>query len=398
MPLAQIPESIRQQEAGFTYQALLQYEGPEFLIRFGPRVLTLITRRHRYPGWARFREELAWLWEEAAAAGFVQEGERLAVRYVDFFAQDIFSLVVLGVSVAGQEFAGMEQSFSTVIPWEDSTARLVLSNGAFLSDGRETHRGSILDLEVWQRLASENVFVQAAIYAQIERLHEVNKKLFFGLLKPEFLGTLYPVYCSIPTAPLQADQSAYRLADDLLPTPEAGRVKRAEPGEADREELVLRKLGPRGWGRLYHSTAFLRSPGWGEGRGRALSPRAIEAFYSFLDSVQFPAGTQPSIFLTDDGGLELCWEDRNGKSIQAAFLPSHLEVYRAAEESPSVNARSVAPEPRPCSIARMLITTDAHLPDEEELIVNVWTTPLARTSSTVSESARVAFATGRTRR
>ncbi len=192
LPLAQIPESMRQQEAGFTYQPLLQYEGPEFLIRFGPRVLTLITRTHGYPGWPRFREELAWLWDEVAAAGFVQEGERLGVRYVDFFKQDIFSLVVLGVSVAGQEFAGLEQSFSTVIPWEKSTARLVLTNGAFLNDGKETRRGSILDLDAWQRLASEDVFAEAA--AQIERLHEVNKKLFFGLLKPEFLATLNPVY------------------------------------------------------------------------------------------------------------------------------------------------------------------------------------------------------------
>ncbi|MEQ1850485.1 MAG: hypothetical protein ABMA01_02725 [Chthoniobacteraceae bacterium] len=126
-------------------------------------------------------------------------------------------------------------------------------------------------------------------------------------------------------------QSAYRLADDLRPTPEAGRVMCAEPGEADREELMLRKLGPRGWGRLYHFRHFY-GPGWGEGRGRALSPRAIEAFYSFLDQVQLPAGARPSIFLTDDGGLELCWEDANGKSVQAAFLPSHLEIYRAADE------------------------------------------------------------------
>lgn len=127
------------------------------------------------------------------------------------------------------------------------------------------------------------------------------------------------------------NQASYRLADDLLPMPEAGRLMRAEPGEADREELLLRKLGPRGWGRLYHFRHFY-GPGWGEGQGRALSPRAIEAFYNFLERVDFPAGVQPSIFLTDDGGLELSWEDTGGKAVQAAFLPSHVEVYRAADE------------------------------------------------------------------
>jgi len=192
LPLAQLPESVRQQEGSFTYQPLLQYEGAEFLIRFGPRALSLITRTHKYPGWPRFREELTWLWEEMAAAGFVQEGERLGVRYVDFFTQDIFSLVVLDVSVDGQELEGLEQSFTAVVPWEKSTARLVLTSGAFLNDGKATRRGSILDLDVWQRLASENVFADAA--AQVERLHDVNKKLFFGLLKPDFLATLNPVY------------------------------------------------------------------------------------------------------------------------------------------------------------------------------------------------------------
>jgi hypothetical protein len=127
-------------------------------------------------------------------------------------------------------------------------------------------------------------------------------------------------------------QSSYRLADDLLPTLDVRRIKCAEPGEADREELVLRKLGPRGWGRLYQFRHFY-GPGWGEGRGRALSPRAVEAFYKFLETVEFPAGVKPSIFLTDEGGLEISWEDAKGKAVQAAFLPTHIEVYRARDES-----------------------------------------------------------------
>lgn len=126
-------------------------------------------------------------------------------------------------------------------------------------------------------------------------------------------------------------KSAYRLTDDLLPAPEGGRLMRAEPGEADREELLLRKLGPRGWGRFYQFRHFY-GLGWGEGRGQALSPRAIEAFHKFLETVQFPAGSRPSIFLTDDGGLELSWENADGKALQAAFFPSRIEVYRAADD------------------------------------------------------------------
>jgi hypothetical protein len=134
----------------------------------------------------------------------------------------------------------------------------------------------------------------------------------------------------MPFLQLDYNQSAYRITDDLRRIPEANRLVCPEPGEADREELLLSKLGARGWGRFYHFRHFY-GPGWGEGRGRALSPRAVEAFFRFLDAVQFPAGVQPSIFLTDEGGLELSWEDESGKAVQAAFLPSHIETYRASD-------------------------------------------------------------------
>src|SRR5690606_4533735 len=151
------------------------------------------------------------------------------------------------------------------------------------------------------------------------------QKIVLRLVEAGVSSHIEPRLLTMPLLNQAYSQSAYRLAEDLLSTPEAARVMCAEPGEADREEMLLRKLGARGWGRLYHFRHFY-GPGWGEGRGRALSPRAIDAFYKFLEAVQLPTGVQPSIFLTDDGGLELCWEDENGKAIQAAFLPSHVEV------------------------------------------------------------------------
>ncbi len=124
-------------------------------------------------------------------------------------------------------------------------------------------------------------------------------------------------------------QCAYRLAENLQPPSEPDRLAHAEPGSAAREELLLAKLGPRGWGRLHHFRRFY-SPGWGEGRGRSLSPRATEAFFSFLAAARFPEGVQPSLFLTDEGGLELAWEE-NGEAVQVAFQPGRLELYRKGD-------------------------------------------------------------------
>jgi hypothetical protein len=99
----------------------------------------------------------------------------------------------------------------------------------------------------------------------------------------------------------------------------------------DREELLLRKLGPKGSARVHQFRNYYES-GWGE-KGRVLSPKALDAFFRFLEDATFPnAATVPSVFLTDRGGIELCWEDRNGKSVQVEFTGTGAEFYKAATD------------------------------------------------------------------
>ena len=129
----------------------------------------------------------------------------------------------------------------------------------------------------------------------------------------------------------QPRQSVYQLSDNLRSeTPLLG-VRTAPPNESDREELLLSKLGPQGWGRLLHFRHYY-SAGWGDGTGKPLSPRALEAFYRFLESAQFPQGAVPSVFLTDDGTVELCWEDDDEKAVEVEFRPTNIEFYVEAQD------------------------------------------------------------------
>src|SRR2546428_13428213 len=50
LPLAQLPEEIRRREHAFTYQPLVQFLSRDFLIQFGPRVVSLVTKPNQYPG------------------------------------------------------------------------------------------------------------------------------------------------------------------------------------------------------------------------------------------------------------------------------------------------------------------------------------------------------------
>ena len=106
-------------------------------------------------------------------------------------------------------------------------------------------------------------------------------------------------------------------------------IHEAAPAERDWEELLLAKLGPRGWGRVHQFRTYYAS-GWSEDQRPAISPRALSAFFGFLKVFTFPSGVIPSVFLTDGGGIELCWEDEERRALQVEFTRAGAEFYREA--------------------------------------------------------------------
>ena len=129
----------------------------------------------------------------------------------------------------------------------------------------------------------------------------------------------------------QHDRPAYVLAEGLRESAPAPTLRSAEPGGWARQELLLRKLGPKGWVRVCLFRNYFAS-GWSE-NGHVLSPRAFAAFFRFVEYVTFPpSNRKPSVFLTDKGGIELCWEDPNGNAVQVEFTGAVAEYYRAATD------------------------------------------------------------------
>ena len=191
LPIASMPEEFFRNDPALTYAPRMRFIGEGFVIQFGPRVISLLTLGE-YPGWRRIQQELAWLLERLELAGFIHEGERLGMRYIDFFEGDVFSRLVLGVHSGGQSVSGVEMNFATVFRRGDLTARLLLNNGAMVTRGNEIVTGSILDLDVWLEASGFDVFGDAA--ERFEEAHNCNKEIFFGLLNTDFLDSLAPEY------------------------------------------------------------------------------------------------------------------------------------------------------------------------------------------------------------
>jgi hypothetical protein len=93
-----------------------------------------------------------------------------------------------------------------------------------------------------------------------------------------------------------------------------------------REEMVMSKLGLNGWRRLTHFR-YSYLPGWGDGSGKPLSAKSLELFYRFVQDMTLSAGGRPSLFLTSDGTLELCWSDPSGNEVELEFTPTGIEYF-----------------------------------------------------------------------
>jgi hypothetical protein len=119
----------------------------------------------------------------------------------------------------------------------------------------------------------------------------------------------------------------YQLSADLADMTRSRALMWSAPGEADQDDLLLSTLGARGWGRLHHFRMLYQS-GWGEGCGKPLSPRAVNALLDFLKRFTRPEGVTPSLFLTDRGGVEIAWEEQGECPVQIEFHRDGIEVYR----------------------------------------------------------------------
>jgi len=189
--LGQLSENFIKTIPDLVYKPLTSFVGEKFKIHLGPRVVSLIANRE-YPGWLAIYEELAWLMGILKSAKFIKEGERLGMRYIDFFEGDIFPHLVIALESAGEPISGTEINFTTAFHRGAFGAKLILNNGASVLRDKSALMGSVFDLDLSLPATGFELFENGL--DRFEDAHKLNKEIFFGLLKPEFLATLSPEY------------------------------------------------------------------------------------------------------------------------------------------------------------------------------------------------------------
>jgi uncharacterized protein (TIGR04255 family) len=136
--------------------------------------------------------EIAFFFEALKNADFVSEGDRLGLRYVNFFAFDVFPNLELEVHAHGKQMNAPELNLVCGLKKEQAFVRLAIGNNAMAKIADEPRYGSVLDIDV--SFNSEEFTLFDGIIDRLNDAHLIAKQIFFGLLKQEFLNTLEPEY------------------------------------------------------------------------------------------------------------------------------------------------------------------------------------------------------------
>jgi uncharacterized protein (TIGR04255 family) len=192
LPGASLPADMRALNPILQYAPVAQYHSPEFIIQTGPRAVTLLIQAAKYPGWGVLSAEIAFFFEALKNADFVSEGERLGLRYINFFAFDVLPNLDLEVLVHGKQLNAPELNLICGLKREKAFVRLGIGNNAMAKIADEPRYGSVLDIDV--SFNSEEFTLFDGVIEKLDDAHLIAKQIFFGLLKQEFLDTLEPEY------------------------------------------------------------------------------------------------------------------------------------------------------------------------------------------------------------
>lgn len=93
----------------------------------------------------------------------------------------------------------------------------------------------------------------------------------------------------------------------------------------DLKRIIRKRLGYRAVSRLKKLASYRAD--WGYKGSMAMSSHSAELLSGFLQEFgEFD--TKPSLFLTDQGHLELAWEDKSGQAISIVFHEGGYHVER----------------------------------------------------------------------
>lgn len=187
LPILQLPDVVRASDPNLKYKPYYKISNENFVIQIGPDVI-LISSFPRYLGWEIFSKIIFDVLTKIEQIGIINVIERIGIRYINFFENNIFEKINLKVSIGPNDVLCKNTIIRTEIEQGEYSSTLQLANNAIING----KNGSIIDIDTFVTKNLVNFFSKKNELINAGHLKE--KELFYSLLSSEFLSTLNPTY------------------------------------------------------------------------------------------------------------------------------------------------------------------------------------------------------------
>lgn len=190
LPILQLPEAIRKQDPILKYKPYykLSSEDRKFLFQIGARVFSL-SNLNPYDGWAVFFDKLKNLIEHMKKLSIVDIYTRVGIRYINGFDFNIFEKINLSINLGKDSLTDFNSTIRVEVPSSQFINTLQVINNALIKKAGINGKGSIIDIDTYIENPGKDII------KIVEQGHLEEKKLFFTLLKKEFINKeLNPEY------------------------------------------------------------------------------------------------------------------------------------------------------------------------------------------------------------
>lgn len=191
LPILNLPEQVRINDALLRDKAWYKLKDENFIFMIGPRVVSIIKPKE-YSGWKLFSARIQDSFNNLNELKIIKAVERIGIRYINFFDFDIFDKINLQINMNRDLLKTDETLLKVRIGEGRFTNTLQIANNVTIIHDSQQKSGSIIDIDTVAGNDRENFFEESA--ELLKEGHDVEKELFFRLLKEDFLASLKPEY------------------------------------------------------------------------------------------------------------------------------------------------------------------------------------------------------------
>lgn len=189
LPIMELPAFVRDTDQNLKFSPHYQLANDDYIIQIGPKCFS-ITCPKDYKGWDGYSKQIKWAFDKLNKIKIVTKPIRLGVRYINFFEScNIFEKIKLELALADNSLVNYQNVLRSEFDFDDFHCVIQLTNMAILAD-RNT-KGSSIDLDI---MSEKNINGIEKFETIINSAHDLEKKLFFSILKDDFLVEFNPEY------------------------------------------------------------------------------------------------------------------------------------------------------------------------------------------------------------